>query len=266
MPSHRDTVIDQFSRQARPFSTAAPIRDAEALRLLVDASGAAPDDVVLDVACGPGLVACAFARAARHVTGIDLTPAMLERAREVAQEQSVTNVEWRCGDILPLPFVASTFSLVVSRFAFHHFPEPARVLGEMRRVCRPGGRVVVADLLASPDPVKAAAFHRMEILRDPSHARALTLAELRDVFRAQGFEARESRYAIDVELEAVMARSFPAPGSEPDIRQMFEEALVDDGFGLDVRREGGRIWFTYPVVILVGDATRVLKDPSVPAR
>jgi hypothetical protein len=46
------------------------------------------------------------------------------------------------------------------------------VLAEMRCVCRYGGRVVVADLMASPDPAKAAAFHRMEMLRDPSHASA----------------------------------------------------------------------------------------------
>src|SRR5262245_15224274 len=59
-PSHRDTIIDQFSRQAVPFSTAGPIRDREALQLLVTASGAGAADTVLDVACGPGLVACAF--------------------------------------------------------------------------------------------------------------------------------------------------------------------------------------------------------------
>ena len=252
MASQRDTVIDQFSRQAVPFSTAAPIRDAGALGRIVAASGAGPDDVVLDVACGPGLVACAFARAVRHVVGIDVTPAMLARAREVAQGQQVTNVEWHCGDVTPLPFADGSFTVVVSRFAFHHFPEPAAVLAEMRRVCRPGGRVVVVDLLASPDPAKAAAFHRMEVLRDPSHARALPLTELRALFPGEGLPPpQEILYGMDVELDAVLARSFPAPGSAPEIRRLFEEALADDGFGLALRRDGGRIWFTYPVAILV---------------
>jgi Xaa-Pro aminopeptidase len=63
MPTHRDTIVDQFTRQAVPFATAAPIRDAAALQLLVDAAGTTAEDTVLDVACGPGLVACAFARA-----------------------------------------------------------------------------------------------------------------------------------------------------------------------------------------------------------
>jgi len=59
--SHRDLILDQFTRQATPFSTAKTIASEEAMRLLVDACGAGPDDTVLDVACGGGLVVCAFA-------------------------------------------------------------------------------------------------------------------------------------------------------------------------------------------------------------
>jgi SAM-dependent methyltransferase len=186
---------------------------------------------------------------------------MLERAREVAREQGIANVEWRSGDVLPLPFADDSFSIVVSRFAFHHFESPRAVLAEMRRVCRPGGRVVVVDLLASPDPVKARAFHDMEILRDPSHVRCLTLAELRDLFAAAGLSGpEETSYRMRLELEAYLERSFPAPGDEPRIRRMFEEAAADDGFGLDVRRRGDRILFAFPIAILV--ATRPLASPA----
>ena len=97
MSSHRDRIVDQFTRQAVPFSTAPGIRDEAALQLLVEASGAGPDDTVLDVACGPGLVVSAFARVVRHATGIDVTPAMLERARAVAVEAGVTNVTLEAG-------------------------------------------------------------------------------------------------------------------------------------------------------------------------
>jgi len=252
MPTHRDAILDQFSRQAVPFSTAAPIRDERSLRLLVEAAGTGPDDIVLDVACGPGLVVGAFARVARHVTGIDLTPAMIERARALAAEQGTTNVDFRVGDVLPLPFADASFSIVVSRFAFHHFPNPGVVLAEMQRVCRPGGRVVVADLTASPDPEKAGAFHRMEILRDPSHARALTLVELHVLFRDAGFAApAESHWRMDIEVEGLMERSFPVPGSESTIRQMFADAVETDAMGLETRRDDrGRILFTYSNVVL----------------
>ena len=186
MSSHRDRIVDQFTRQAVPFSTAPGIRDEAALQLLVEASGAGSEDTVLDVACGPGLVVCAFARVVRHATGIDVTPAMLERARTVAAEAGVTNVTWQHGEVLPLPFADASFSIVVSRFAFHHFERPDAVLAEMRRVCRPDGRVVVCDLMASDDPRKAARFHEIEILRDPSHVRALILADLQALFPTAG--------------------------------------------------------------------------------
>ena len=251
MPSYRDTILDQFSRQAVPFSTAAPIRDERALQLLVDAALAGADDTVLDVACGPGLVACAFARVARQVTGIDLTPAMIARAEALAAERGCANVRFQIGDVLPLPCPDAAFSIVVSRFAFHHFPDPAAVLAEMRRVCRSGGRVVVADLMASPDPVKAAAFHRMEMLRDPSHARALTLTEFHALYRGAGFVApSETFWRMDIDVDGLLERSFPEPGSEPLIRRMFEDSVSADTLGLETRREGGRLRFTYSNVIL----------------
>src|SRR2546422_590128 len=135
MPAHRDLVVEQFTKQAVPFSTAPGVRDEEALQLLVEFTGAGPEDTVLDVACGPGLVVCALAAVVRHATGIDVTPAMIERARALAAEKGLANVAWQVGDVLPLPYADGAFSLVVSRFAFHHFPEPRAVLAEMKRVC-----------------------------------------------------------------------------------------------------------------------------------
>src|SRR5437016_10621657 len=126
---HRHEILDQFTRQATPFATAPGIRDEAALKLIVECSGAGPDDTVLDVACGPGLVVAAFARVVRHATGIDITPAMLK------------------------PWPDASFSIVTSRFAFHHFLDPLAVLREMKRVAAPGGRVVVVD--STPEPRRA---------------------------------------------------------------------------------------------------------------
>jgi len=250
--SHRDRIVEQFTRQAEPFSNAPGIRDERALTLLVEAAGAGGDDTVLDVACGPGLVVCAFARVAREVTGIDVTPAMIERARALVGERGMTNVRFEVGDVLPLPYPGGAFSLVVSRFAFHHFLEPAAVLAEMRRVCVPGGRVVVAD--ATPPTDKAAAFDHMEKLRDPSHVRALPLAELRALFAAAGLrEPRETFYRLEAELEGLLSRSFPDPGDVAELRRIFVDAVADDALGMDVRRVDDQIRLSYPVSVLVAD-------------
>ncbi len=254
MTDHRRQILDQFTRQATPFAAAPGIRDEEALRLIVEASGAGPEDAMLDVACGPGLVVCAFARVVRHATGIDLTPAMLDRARALQQERGLTNVTWRLGDVLPLPYPDGTFSLVVSRFAFHHFLDPGAVLAEMRRVCAAGGRVMVVDTEASPDPVKAAAFNAMEKLRDPSHARAMPLAELTGLFSRTGLGApRVTTYRLEGEVEGLLARSFPGPGDADRIREIFAASLEDDRLGIPIRRDGASIRYAYPIAVLVAE-------------
>ena len=181
--SHQGLILDQFTRQATLFSAAAPITNADALQMIVDAARPGPDDTVLDVACGGGIVVCAFAPHVRRATGIDMTPAMLEQAQRLAQENGLANVDWRQGDVTSLPFEDGSFTIVVTRFSVHHFPDPAAVLREMARVCAPGGRLVVVDMYASEDPAKAAEFNRLERLRDPSHMRSLTLAELEEPVR-----------------------------------------------------------------------------------
>ena len=139
MTSHRDRIIDQFTRQAMPFSTAPGIRDEEALRQLVELAGAGPDDTALDVACGPGLVVCALAGVARHATGIDVTPAMIERARTLAAEKGVANVSWQIGEVLPLPYPDASFSLVIIDNVIDHTHAPAAILQEISRVLADSG-------------------------------------------------------------------------------------------------------------------------------
>lgn len=247
---HAELILDQFTRQAIPFATAPSIKDEAALRLIVEFSGAGPDDTVLDVACGPGLVVCAFARVVRHATGIDLTPAMLDRARVHAAEQGVTNVSWRQGDVLPLPWSDVAFTIVTARFAFHHFLDPLAVLREMKRVCAPGGTVMVVD--SAPAAAKAGAFNRMEVLRDPSHVRSLPLAEHLELFRRVGLpEPRVTHYRREGDLEGLIARSFPRPGDADRLRAIFADSLADDALDMQVRREGDRIVFGgYPVAVL----------------
>src|SRR5436190_9713417 len=250
---HSDLILDQFTRQAVPFATAPSIKDEAALKLVVDVSGAGRDDTVLDVACGPGLIVVAFARVVKHATGIDLTPAMLERARGYAAEQGVTNVTWQQGDVLPLPYPDASFSIVSSRFAFHHFLDPAAVLTQMARVCRPGGGVVVVD--SAPAPDKADAFNRMEVVRDPSHVRALALGEHLELFRAAGLpEPRVTHYRLEGELEGLIARSFPKPGDDATLRRIFRASLANDDLGVGARLDGDKILLGYPVAILA--ATR----------
>ncbi|HEV7522287.1 MAG TPA: methyltransferase domain-containing protein [Candidatus Angelobacter sp.] len=250
MASHRERILDQFTRQAAPFAAAAAIRNEEALERIVQWAGTNPDDTVLDVACGPGLLACAFARVAQNATGIDMTPAMLEQARKTQQEQGLKNVNWQQGDVYSLPFPPKQFSIVSSRFAFHHLQDPLQALNEMKRVCNPGGKIVVADMAPLPD--KAAVLNAAELLRDPSHVRAMPLDELRDLFKQAGLaDPQVNTYRMEGELEDLLSRSFPNDGDADRLREIFAESITDDALDLNTRLENGKIYYSFPVAVLV---------------
>jgi SAM-dependent methyltransferase len=249
--NHQGLILDQFTRQAALFSTAAPITNEDALRMVVEAAEAGPDDTVLDVACGGGIVVCAFAPHVRHATGIDMTPAMLEQSRKLAADKRLANVDWRQGDVASLPYPDAAFTIVATRYSFHHFLDPLAVLQEMVRVCAFGGRIVVVDTCASEDPAKAAAFNQLEKLRDPSHARNLSLTELRGLFAGAGLsEPQVKSYELRDTVRNLLARSFPNPGDDVKIIEMFKASASDDSLGIPIRLEGETIHYAYPVTIL----------------
>jgi ubiquinone/menaquinone biosynthesis C-methylase UbiE len=250
MSSHKARILDQFTRQAEPFSQSPSVSNQKALEFIVRSAEAGPEDTSLDVACGPGLLACAFARVVRHATGIDLTPAMLEQARKAQREQGLSNVTWQQGDVTHLPFPDASFSIVSSRFAFHHFEDPLAVLKEKKRVCKPGGRIVVADM--APAAAKADALNAEERLRDPSHVRAMPEEELRGLFAKAGLpEPKIGHYRVECELEDLLSRSFPNPGDDERIRKIFADSIAGNTLDLNTRIEDGKIYYSFPVVVLV---------------
>jgi SAM-dependent methyltransferase len=248
----RRRILDQFTRQAVPFARLPAHSTEDALRIVLEASGLGASDTVLDVACGPGLTACAFAGVARHVTGIDLTPAMIEQAEALQRSKRLDNLTWQVGDVTALPYPDASFSVVFSRYSFHHLIEPGTVLAEMVRVATPSGRVVVADVYTT-SPEQAEAYNHVERLRDPSHVRALGLDELEDLFRHAGLaDVTAHFYPLEVGLEQVLAASFPPPGNVAKIRQIFADDLGRDRLGVGARLEDGQIRFAFPTVVLVG--------------
>ncbi|MGA8109353.1 MAG: methyltransferase domain-containing protein [Acidobacteriaceae bacterium] len=247
--SHSEQIVDQFTRQATQFARSPAVRSQDILDRILRLAQCEPDDTALDVASGPGALACELAQHTRHATGIDLTPAMLEQARKTQHERGVANVSWDHGDVTALPYADAAFDIVTCRFAFHHFPEPLPVLREMKRVCRPGGRIVIAD--SAPSAAQADAFNAMERLRDPSHARALSEQDWLRLFAAAGLPMPHiERTRLVMDLDEFLARSYPREGDEMRIRALFEAALLDDTLDVAPHREQDALRFSIPVAIL----------------
>ena len=173
------------SRFARTADRVAARQDARAaglaerVREFVQAGG---DERALDVGTGAGALAFAFAPVVREVVGLDPVPELLALARE----RALPNTEFVEGDGTALPFADGAFDLTGTHRTLHHVAEPDRVVAELARVTRAGGRALVIDQLAPDDTAAAAALHEFETARDPSHARLLTDGELRELFAANG--------------------------------------------------------------------------------
>jgi ubiquinone/menaquinone biosynthesis C-methylase UbiE len=187
MPDHDNRVRDEFTRQAETFSASSAITDAALTQRFVTALGEAGGGSVLDVACGPGILSAAIAKAARDVTAFDLTPQMLTKAAERCAAAGLDNVAFREGNAADLPFADADFDAVVTRLSVHHFERPDLVMSEIFRVLRPDGRFVVADVIASEVPAEAELHNAIEILRDPSHVRMLPASELTALVEQAGF-------------------------------------------------------------------------------
>lgn len=181
---------EEFGRQAAAMATAPAFQDEQALQRIITAMALSLDQRVLEIACGPGIVAQAVAPLVGELVCIDATPQMLTLAKQRLGSSGQSNVTFMEAFAEQLPFGSAEFDLIVTRLSFHHFADIQAVLSECRRILRPQGRLVVADIVASADCDKARLHNTLERLRDPSHVRMLAEQELLDTLRYGGFEPR----------------------------------------------------------------------------
>lgn len=245
---HKKQIIAQFTNQAAGYTAIASHSDA--LDKLIKIVSPKTEESVLDVACGSGIVSLAFAKQALHVTGVDITEEMLREAKKCQQQQEIVNVEWVIGEADALPFPDNTFSVVVTRFSFHHFIDPEAVLREMIRVCRPGGAVMVTDV-AVPEACTLK-YDQMEKLRDPSHVAVLSIPQFKELFETSGLKnIRGDNYKMEIDLEQQLHASFPT--NENALKHMIMGDVEKDQLGIAVTQIEERFSLFYPVYILAGN-------------
>jgi ubiquinone/menaquinone biosynthesis C-methylase UbiE len=106
-----------------------------------------PDLTLADIGCGTGSLTFELARFAGKVIGVDLSKEMLRRARAVAKEREVDNIEFRQGDALELPLDSRSVDAAFCVMVLHFLPDPQRAIAGLCRITRPGGAVILVDLV-----------------------------------------------------------------------------------------------------------------------
>lgn len=248
---HLERLKAEFARQADRFASASATTGEDVTQRFVEALGADPG-IVLDVACGPGIVSAALAARAREVVGLDVTPEMLARARQRCAEAGVRNATFREGSATELPFAEASFDAVVNRLAIHHFKEPRVALGEMFRILRPGGTLVVADIVSSEDPEESALHNAIEVLRDPSHVRMPPASELKSQIADTGFSMEtETTWDQQREFEewaAIVGDPERIAPLRPIVRAL---AAARQSAGIGLSLVDGRIVFLHRWLLIV---------------
>lgn len=188
-----ELVRDRFTRTAQVFGDFAVKERVREAELLAKLTRAGASDRAIDLACGPGTLALRFAPHVRWIAGIDFTPAILSRARATAEKKDIRNLAVVLGDARQLPFADASIDVAVTSYSLHHILDPQRVIEEMARVLASGGRAGVLDMIVPEDAAAADLRNRIEVARDPSHARAMPTSELAAMFRAAGLRVIASQ-------------------------------------------------------------------------
>ena len=250
--AHNAVVRREFTRQAEAYAANPSIANPERVERVVQAVDPSPEARVLDVAAGPGYMAMGFAARCREVVALDLTEAPLALAQRMSAERGLANLRVMTGDAAHLPFADASFDVVVCCLALHHMEDLQRVVSEMARVCRVGGRLAIEDMIASEHAERAAYQDRVETLRDPSHVRALPLSGILHLLTASGLEIESvSTDARTQQAERWLANARTPDEQAAEVRLLLDRDATHDLSGLRPVRREGQLAFTHDMTVVV---------------
>lgn len=187
----KESVQRRFGAVAANYATSAVHVAGPDLAAMLAAVPLRGDERILDAGTGTGHTALAFAPRVRHVAAVDLTEPMLAQGRRLAAERGIANVAFERGDVERLAYPDATFDLVTSRYSAHHFPRPAAAIADLARVLKPGGTLLLADVVSPDDPATDTFLNAIELLRDSSHVRDHSVAQWRGMLEGAGFAVDE---------------------------------------------------------------------------
>lgn len=208
------------------------IRDDGQLSLLLELVQDGSYKRILDIGTGTGYLAFPLAKAYPEamVCGIDIAESIIRENERRVQESNVSNLFFRVFDGIHYPFEEESFDLVVSRYAFHHFPNPENAVGQIYRILVSGGRALISDPVKNREDQRGIIDAFMQIKGD-GHIKFYTERELDELFAKQGLQRRRRIFTH---------MTFPfAPGAA--YTEMYQKLTDKDKKLYDIVEENGII-------------------------
>lgn len=210
--THKIAVQEQFGRTAQDYVSSPTHASGQDIVRLIELTEATVSEVALDVATGGGHTALALAPHVGRIVVSDLTPRMLDAAREHILGKGVENASFEIADAEDMPFDDASFDIVTCRIAPHHFSDIQAFAGEVARVLKPGGRFVLMDSTSPDDDELDAFINELEQRRDPTHVRSYRLSEWIETLVSAGLTVDHHEPVIRAhEYESWTARSRMTP-------------------------------------------------------
>jgi ubiquinone/menaquinone biosynthesis C-methylase UbiE len=252
-PSYdRSQAVRRFFGAAATSYASSPIHaSGPDLQAMLTAAGNCTGARVLDVGCGAGHTALAFAPHASAVLAVDLTQEMLDTARGLAERRRLTNLAFEIAPAEFLPYADGNFDLVTSRYCAHHYADPARATEQASRVLCAGGRYLLVDTLAPDDPAQDTFLNTLELLRDPSHVRNHTCGQWRNWFERAGLEFElVATFPLRIEFAAWVERIGTSSQARAMLKTLLQDAPDEICAALDLHPGGYD--FTQHAALMVG--------------
>lgn len=212
------------------------IRDDAHLSLLLSLVQDGVYDRILDIGTGTGYLAFPLAETfpAAQVCGIDIAETIIEKNNAAVREKGITNLSFQTFDGLAYPFRSESFDLIVTRYAFHHFPNAANAVRQMNWLLVKGGKVLVSDPMGNEKDDKGIIDAFMRVKRD-GHHHFYSADELDELFANNGFVK---------EKQVLTEMKFPFPQNE-EYMELYHNTVIKDKELYGITNENGIVWVNH---------------------
>ncbi|MCM1262479.1 MAG: class I SAM-dependent methyltransferase [Butyrivibrio sp.] len=238
-----DNAIENVEQARKSFNHildnekyAGIIKDDKHLALLLSlADNGAPNNI-LDIGTGTGYLAFPLAERfpTAKVCGIDIAETIVKKNNIIVKEKGISNLTFEVFDGLKYPFPDESFDLIVTRYAFHHFPNAKDAIRQMNRILTKDGRVLISDPIRDEKDKNKVIDNFMKVKKD-GHIQLYSIDELNELFTDNGF-IKESQVITDMK--------FPFARQDEYI-QLYNKTDDKDKSLYDITNDNGTIWIKH---------------------